>query len=170
MTAVRSVVMGCDPGLSGACAALDETTNQIIAVYDMPLLTPDCTGQAELNSDAFAEILERHDPRLIMLELVQGFGYASSGFKLGASYGGIIVRAAASRFRLERVRPRTWQKLLPRVMLGDDTKAASIDWATKQHPEANLIRRGKKPCHDRADAVNLAVFGSLTYPIGKGRL
>lgn len=166
---VQSIVAGCDPGLSGAIAFLDTITNRIVAVYDLPL-TESPEGQRELDQAAFADILERHNPRLVVLEQVQGFGGVSSAFKLGASYGGIIVQVLASRFRLERVRPQVWQSTIFPMHLDRaayDTKAASIYVASRAHPEADLKRgpKSRKLDHNRADAVCLAMFGRRVFTI-----
>ncbi len=167
--ATQSIIAGVDPGLSGAIAFLDTVANRIVAVYDLPLCDSPA-GQAELDQELFAEVLERHNPRLVVLEHVQGFGGVSSAFKLGQCYGSIIVQTLASRFRLERVRPQVWQGTIFPLHLDPsdyDTKAASIFAATQAHPEADLKRgpRSRKPDHNRADAVCLAMFGRRAFTI-----
>src|SRR4051812_25662236 len=116
--------LGIDPGLSGALAFIGEDGSGA-SVYPMPLMCHE--GQDELDALAFEDLLAAHDPRLVAIERVQGFGGPSGAAKLGQSLGGLIVTAILGRFRLERVRPQAWQRvMLPGVHGRDNLKTASV--------------------------------------------
>ena len=159
-----SVVAGIDPGLSGAIAFLDECSNRLAGVYDLPLIEgPD--GCRNLDERAFEALLEKHCPRLVVMEHVQGFGGVSSAFKLGATFGALICCVRGRRFRLEFVRPQTWQASILGCTDRNATKPASILVAALIAPAAALIRgKGRKPDHNRADAINIARYASRAYP------
>lgn len=140
---------GIDPGRSGAVAVTNGEGSDT-----HPLQLED---DGELDAQWLEGWLERFSPRLVTLEQVQGFGGVSSAFKLGASYGAIIVTVLSARYRLERVRPQAWQKKL----LGDDikdTKAASVAWCNE-----HMNRTFRKRDHNEADALCLAEYGRRVY-------
>lgn len=157
-----TVWAGIDPGLSGAIAFIQEDGGLGATVHPMPLVTVD--GQDELDSEALTELLESFDPRLVTLERVAGFAGAGSAFKLGQNFGGIIVTALAARFRLERVRPQTWQRvMLPEVHGRAELKTASVARAKALFPTVCFKTRGRTVAHDIADALLIAAWGRQTF-------
>lgn len=163
-----SVVLGIDPGLSGALAFLDETADRIVAVYDMPLM--DGERREEVDFNALVSLVEKHNPRLAVTEDVWGVAGcgAKSSFNFGAAYGCMI---GAFRYMrrppLKMVRPQVWQGwarpdgLDPKA----DTKAMSRGWALIHYPAAPLVRgKGRKSDHNRCDAVCIAAYASATWP------
>jgi crossover junction endodeoxyribonuclease RuvC len=175
MSSVESVVLGIDPGLSGALAFLNETTDRIEAVYDMPLMDGD--RRDEVDFLALVSLVEKHNPRLAVTEDVWGVAGcgAKSSFNFGAAYGCMI---GAFRYMrrppLKMVRPQVWQAAM--IGASKDTKAASRSAAlciveNQQAPGAVMLYRGKgrKPDHNRCDAVCIAAYASDTWPHGSGR-
>ena len=164
-----SIALGCDPGLSGALAFLDETSGRIVGVHDMP--TAEGARGQEVDFLALVAIVERYQPRVAVTEDVWGVAGcgAKSSFTFGAAYGCLI---GAFRYMrrppLQRVRPQTWQStVFGYCDLGDghDTKRASVFCALKLHPEADLIRgKGRKPDHNRSDAVCIAHYAYRVNP------
>jgi Holliday junction resolvasome RuvABC endonuclease subunit len=153
---------GLDPGLSGACAFIGPD-GLGAAVYPMPLMCVD--GQDELDSGALRELLEAHNPSVVAIEKVQGFGGPSGAFKLGQNYGGMIVTALAGRFRMERARPQTWQRLmLPGVHGRDALKAASVARAKAEFPTISFKKSGRTSDHDIADALLIAAWARAQFP------
>lgn len=155
------IYAGIDPGLSGAIAFIGE--NGLGAeVHPLPL--SDVGGQDELDSQALANLLEAIDPRLITLERVAGFGGCSSAFKLGQSFGALIVTALSGRFRLERVNPQAWQRvMLPGIHGRDNLKDASVARAKALFPTVALVKHGRCKPDDQADALLLAAYGRQTF-------
>jgi Holliday junction resolvasome RuvABC endonuclease subunit len=155
---------GIDPGLSGAIAFLPEKGDPV--AYPLPLMETD-HGQREVDGCALISLLEDFLPSVVMIELIQGFGGASSACKLGQAYGSAIVATLSSRIRLERVRPQAWQKAVLGLTSGkrNDTKAASIAFVRDTYPKVSLrnaISR-VKTCHNIADAVCLAHYARSLY-------
>ncbi len=158
-TTPSECVAGCDPGLSGSIAFWSGPDSTPL-VYDLPL----CDDYREVDGVALLGLLNDFSPRLVMLELVQGFRGASAAFKLGQSYGTIIVATLSARIRLERVRPQTWQKAILGTNSGNrrDTKAASVAHVRAAFPKADLRRPGVRYDHNRADAICLAEYAHAT--------
>lgn len=152
---------GCDPGLSGALAFIGEDGLNA-SVYPMPLRCED--GQDELDSMALIELLEHHNPRLVALEKVQGFGGPSGAFKLGQNVGGVVTSTLTKRFRLERVRPQTWQRIMiPGVKGREALKEASVAKAKSLFPTVIFQRSGRTKPDDIADALLIAAWARLTF-------
>jgi Holliday junction resolvasome RuvABC endonuclease subunit len=157
-----TVWAGVDPGLSGAIAFIQEEGGLGASVFPMPLTTVD--GQDELDAAALTELLESFDPRLVTLERVAGFAGAGSAFKLGQNFGGIIVAALSARFRLERVKPQAWQRvMLPDIHGRAELKTASVAKAKTLFPTVCFKTRGRTVAHDMADALLIAAWGRLTF-------
>lgn len=149
---------GIDPGLSGAIALIGN--GSLVAACPFRLIDGPGHLTRELDTAWLAEVLEEYNPRIVMLELVQGFKGASASFKFGQSYGSIITTTLAARFRLERVRPQAWQK----AILGEDiedTKKASIAFAEANWP--GVCRINRKLNHNVSDSLCLAEFARRTY-------
>jgi Holliday junction resolvasome RuvABC endonuclease subunit len=154
------IYAGCDPGLSGALAFLG---GERPLVYPLPIIETD-HGQDELDSEGLRDLLESFDPRLVVMELVQGFGGCSSAFKLGQSVGTLITTIMGGRFRLERVRPPKWQaKMLPGVHGRENLKRASVARAKALWPTLALTREGRCKPDDKADALLMAEYGRLEF-------
>ncbi len=152
---------GIDPGLSGALAFI--SANGLGAVtFPMPLVEVD--GQDELDSAALTALLEEMAPRLVCVERPQGFGGCSASFKLGQNLGGLIVTALAARFRLERVRPQAWQRvMLPGIHGRENLKRASVAKAKALFPTGPLVGSGRTKPDDLADALLIAAYARLTF-------
>lgn len=147
------MIIGIDPGKSGALAALyaDGTGDAI----PTPL-----TG-GEIDCRAVLRFLDGREPvRLVVLEQVAarpGQG-VSSMFSFGKSYGIMIgiIEAAGIPYRL--VTPQAWKK---RVLAGTTKdKDAAISFVRRAYPTIDLTPGKKRTPHDGiADAVCLAEWG-----------
>ncbi len=163
-----SIVLGCDPGCSGALAFLDECTNRIVGLYDMPAV--DGERRTEVDFRALVALVEKHNPRLCVTEDVWAWAKnsAQSAFNFGSAYGCLVGAFGYMRRNLIRVRPQLWQATmfpLGGLVEQHETKAASVFVASKLYPDAQLIRpKARKPSHDRSDAVLIAAYGSRVYP------
>lgn len=165
MTVPAPIYAGIDPGLSGAIAFV--SADGLVASTVFQLVDGPSIGLRELDTAWLSAILEEYNPRLVCLEQVQGFGWASSSFKLGQTYGGIICTTLSGRFRLERVRPQTWQREVfkTNTLDGRDTKALSISYCRARWPGISLgeKRKGGKANHNLADALCLAEYARLRH-------
>ena len=100
------VIIGIDPGGSGAIAALDAATGALIWVEDMPTL--DKAVQAPLLTDLLAN-------EIIVAAWVEGLHATapmgpSSAYRMGAAHGVVLGVLGALRAPLHRVRPSVWKK------------------------------------------------------------
>lgn len=166
---MSSVCIGVDPGVSGALAFLACDTGLVIEVADMPLY--EGPHDREVDTRALGELLNKYHARSITIEDVWGRpgNSAKSLTTFCKAYGALLGTLWYCRLPFVRVTPQKWQNaMFTRVHLFDqveavgkfDTKAASVFTANYLHPEAQLIRgKGRKPDHNRADAVCIARYG-----------
>jgi len=151
------IILGIDPGLSGALAFYDTEANTI-DVIDMPCV--ELMRNKKLKREVSANMLAEHlDGRAVagaFLERVNampGQG-VSSVFSFGRSAGVVEGVVAACRIPLTLVIPQTWQK----VMNVRDGKDASRERAMQLFPaSADLFARKKDD--GRSDAALIAVYG-----------
>lgn len=147
------VIIGVDPGKTGAIAALDATTGALLAIEDMPMLEGGL-----INGHLVASFIDRvaPGPRTAWVERVHSMpkqGVASS-FSLGSSYGGIVTGLTMLGIGVELVTPNSWKKA---AGLGKD-KGAARAMASRLWPtSSDLFRRVKDD--GRAEAALIARHG-----------
>ncbi len=152
------VVLGIDPGLSGALAALD-ATGRVVLVLDMPTL-PTGNGRRAVNALALRQVLHDLPPiRACWIENVAAMPTDSrvSAFAFGRSVGAIETACLLSGVPVQRVTPQTWKRAagLPAGV----PKAASVEAAMRLLPGcAPYLTRAKD--HGRADALLIARYGA----------
>lgn len=157
------IVIGIDPGLSGALAAMD--TRGLLGVEDLPVMAKAAGGgkvKQQLNPAALATILEdwaraqewARDSVLVLLERVQAMPKqgVSSMFSLGHTCGAIEGVLAAKRLPVQFVTPQAWKK---HFGLSADKEVARSR-AISLFPQAPLSRVKD---HGRAEAILLARYG-----------
>jgi crossover junction endodeoxyribonuclease RuvC len=153
----HDLIMGVDPGLSGAIAFYHIKEDRPFLVADMPLtIAPD--KKNEIDVEALADLLIEYAPR-IKLAVVEdvhsmpGQGVVSM-FRFGESKGIIIGLIAAHLIPIYKVKPAVWKSL---TGLSRD-KSASRALIVRMFPEnRDDFRRVKDD--GRAEALLLAVFG-----------
>jgi len=155
------IVVGIDPGLSGAVAVLD-LNNKRLAVHDMPTVSIK-SGKSEkrqLSEPQLAAILRQVAPDHAYLEFVSampGQG-VSSMFNFGMGYGAIRGVLAALNIASTTVTPVKWQRDLAVAKGKDGNRARAI----QLFPEyAHLFARVKDD--GRADAALIAHWGALKF-------
>jgi crossover junction endodeoxyribonuclease RuvC len=148
------ILIGIDPGLTGAIAAIDEDA-QLILCADLPVIR---SGKlAWIDSNELTNLLMRcrdSRPAQIMLERSQpmpGQG-VSSTFCTGVVLGSILSACQRVAIPLHIVTAAVWKRSMG---LGSD-KSASLDKARLLFPTAELDR---KKDHGRAEALILAYYG-----------
>lgn len=148
------IIIGIDPGISGAIAMLID--NELMIVSDMPVLKPG--KKTIIDARELASLLDSDydgNPVHVVIENVasrpnQG---VSSMFSLGHSAGMIEGVVAALGYPYSMIAPAKWKRKAG--LLGKD-KEASRALAKRLYPDADL--RYKKH-HGRAEAILIARYG-----------
>lgn len=155
-----AMIIGIDPGLSGA-VALISMEGEVIEIYDTPILTIK-KGKKNKNvydlqkiCDTFLDQMDVH----IVVEKVRplSIGFSSqASFGLGYSLGMWEAFCVVSQYSYELVEPKKWQKHFGISGKSGDTKTQSYLVASKLYPKAELTgpRGGKKD--GRCDALLIA--------------
>lgn len=154
---IGGLVVGIDPGLSGALAVLD-SQGTVFAVEDLPTLYRG-KGRVkhELDPAGLAHLLRPYaaELRLAVVEQVAsrpGQGVASV-FSLGHSYGAIVGTLAALVIPVRLVLPATWKAAVGLPAKAE--KDASRALAARLFPGEPLHRVKD---HNRAEALLLARY------------
>jgi crossover junction endodeoxyribonuclease RuvC len=154
------IIMGIDPGLSGAIAIYDTATGELM-VEDMPTVEVTRNGKAkrEISAQLLSEAIAAAYAQQAYLERVgamPGQG-VSSVFSFGRSVGMLEGVLAALDIPTTIVPPTTWQRKV-NVRGGKD---GSRERAMQLFPKyAHLFSRKKDD--GRADAALIAYYGCLT--------
>lgn len=153
------IVVGIDPGLSGAVAVWD-LSQKLLAVHDMPTVSIKSgkSTKNQLSEAMLASIIRQVKPEHAYLEFVSampGQG-VSSMFNFGMGYGAIKGILAALEVPFTTVTPVKWQRDLAvaKGKEGNRLRAAQL------FPEfAHLFTRVKDD--GRADAALIAHWGAI---------
>ena len=157
------VIVGIDPGISGAACAIETNPIRFIELFDLPS-HPD-GSKRQIHVSVFGNWLERIIPDLCIIENVQpmmGKGSDSqamrgaNSFRFGMACGAIRATVAAYSIPYKLVVPQVWKKSFN--LRGSD-KEASRKMAIRSLPAAEPFLK-RKLDHNRADAVLLALYGS----------
>jgi len=155
------MIIGIDPGLTGAVAAIEG--EDFVSVYDMPVVEK-THGKgkivnAYLLSDILLELRQAYGHPTVVVEQVAampGQGVTSM-FGFGHSAGVIDGVLGALGFRQVKVLPRAWKRS---VGLIKREKDASRTKAIELFPEARNYLTRKKDS-GRADAILIAQWGEV---------
>lgn len=148
------IIIGIDPGISGAFAVYNHVTDEIISVYDMPLMGRLNGKGDEINYYELYKMMSIHHPDIINCEQVASMpkqGVAST-FKFGESFGIIKGIIGAIGCRSYFIRPQVWKRPLGLVKKDKDV---SRSLAITLCPEMTHELMRKKDC-GRADAIHIA--------------
>lgn len=147
------VILGVDPGKSGALAFIFQNDMNRVAVEDMPL------ADGNISSPALAQIIKRFGPTVAVIELVHSMpkqGVASV-FSFGKSFGQAIGVIGALNIPLHFVTPGKWKKSYG---LGADKEECRAR-ALALFPACSASFARKKD-HGRAEAALIAKYGAET--------
>lgn len=157
-----SLVLGIDPGLTGAMALIDVTKPkpEIVKVWDMP--THDIKGRRNIDIYQLALSIQNYygQVRFAVIEDVHSMPRDGvvQAFSFGKANGIIIGIVAANMIPSYFVKPGVWKKLMGLTQDKDDSRRK----ASQLFPtNSNLWSR--KMDDGRAEAVLLAVFGSERF-------
>jgi len=156
---VDTIILGIDPGVSGALAWL--RNGKFEAVADLPTRTvPRGSRRArELDGAALRSLLLSLPPTYTVVEQVHAMpprggrtAGTQSSFNFGRTVGMILGELHGLRYPFVLVTPQAWKRAW--ALLGAP-KAAALDVARKAYPEAALDLTRQKDV-DRADALLIA--------------
>lgn len=152
------LVLGVDPGFTGALVLIDPRERTIKAWTDMPVsLKPN--GKREIDQTKLALWLDEHGAE-ISLAVIEEVGAMpkqglSSTFRFGYGAGVVAGIIAANYIPTFFTPPQVWKALMG---LNSD-KALSLEKAKKLFPQSeNIFSRRKDD--GRAEAALLALFGA----------
>lgn len=146
------LVLGVDPGATGAIAALDAVTGVLMWVEDMP------SHEGVVSAPLAADLLDSWPIMTAWVENVHSMPKqgVSSSFKFGRAFGTIVGVLGGARVPVEYVTPAVWKK---QARLSKD-KGASRRAACELWPDrSDLFKRVKDA--DRAEAALIARYGWL---------
>ena len=147
-------IIGIDPGLDGALAALTRSTLELAV---MPVVR--VGRRRKLDERVIVDWLARHRPAHVFIEHVQAMPRQGvvSMFSFGAGWGLVRGICAGLGLPYELVRPQEWQK----VMLAGQPKGAEYLVASRLWPHENwrASDRSRKPHDGLVDAALIAEYG-----------
>jgi hypothetical protein len=169
-----SLVIGIDPGLSGALACLSTDDGSILACSAMPVLP----GKVkQVDAAGLARVLSGYgrDHGEIAAVLVEQVGPddlwgAVQCFRFGHGVGVVAGVVGALGLPFDTVSPARWRKaIVPGAKPGKDD---TIAWAARRFPSLRLTERPKVRQSGLADAAAIAEFGRRQLvgaaPAGEG--
>lgn len=160
------IVIGIDPGLTGACAVIGH--DGVRAVFDLPTMPvpgagPKALVKRKIDGRALCSLLLKHCPAsegapTAVLEQVATMGGMNNAVQtqgsLLRSLGAIETVLECLKFKVEYVAPQRWKKAYG---IGSD-KAKSLALARQLYPDAAADLKRQKD-HNRAESLLLARWG-----------
>jgi hypothetical protein len=152
------VFLGCDPGFTGALAAID---GESVEVYDAPVLTVGTKRFMDLIAMKTLLLKWRDRNAHFFIEKVHSFPGSSgrSMFSFGQGYGEWRGEAVAFGYPLTEVEPAKWKSVMCDG-LGKDKDVARYRAALLFPAYAHLFAR--KQDDGRAEALLIAEYGRRT--------
>lgn len=153
------IIVGIDPGLSGA-VAIHLGMGKTIEIHDTPVATTTGTKREYLPA-AMASIIQGYIPDMVYVERQRPMPKqgVTSTFSLGYGYGLWLGILATLGYPYETVEPTAWKKDMMAGMSKE--KSASVIKAMQIFPDLNdqLYTPRGKALDGRADAVLIAEYG-----------
>ncbi len=152
------IIIGIDPGLSGAIAVLQD--NKVKNIFEVPVMTEGKKNKRQLNSAQMVKIIKdnisKSEETIVVVEHVNampGQGVTSM-FNFGQTFGAIKGICAAIGLPIFFVRPAKWKKHFDLI---NSSKDASRTKAIEMYP---LIsdQLAKKKDVNKADAILIARY------------
>ena len=156
------IVVGIDPGLSGAIAILEN--NKVLNIFDMPVMAEGKKNKRQLNSAQLVRIIKDStkpdDEIAVVVEQVNampGQGVTSM-FNFGQTFGAIKGVCAALELPIFFVRPSKWKKHFELI---NSSKDSSRTKAIEMYPSLSS-QLAKKKDVNKSDAILIARFYTET--------
>jgi hypothetical protein len=146
-----SIIMGIDPGISGAVAFYFPIVPSRISVDDVPV------AGGEINVAELARLIRIHRPTLAVIERAQAMpkNGAVSMFNYGRSYGDVRGVIGAMEIPLYFVTPAAWKKHLNLSADKEESRLRAIRMFPSVAEQFKLKRH-----HGRAEAALIALYGA----------
>lgn len=155
------LILGVDPGMSGAMALFDPVKNELVTLADMPThkITVNLSPRTVQDPWGIARFIDVHSSVIKMAVIEEPHAMPQQGvtsaFSFGRALGEVVGVVIANFVRVEFVRPAKWKRVLGLSHDKDHSRrAASARWP--QH--ADLFSRSKDD--GRAEAALLAYYGT----------
>lgn len=145
-----TIILGIDPGVSGAVAFYFPMVNRL-AVDDVPV------AGGEINGYELARLIRMHRPTMAVIEAVHAMPKqgVSSSFNFGRSYGEVRGVVSACEIPMHFVTPQKWKRHFSLSADKDESRVRAI----RMFPNTADSFKLKK--HDgRAEAALLALYGA----------
>lgn len=163
------MIVGIDPGLSGACAVRDHAG--LRAVFDLPTMPipgigPKALVQRKIDGRTLCKLLLQHCPPTeakptVVIEAVGTMGGANNAVQtqgsLLRSLGAIETVAECLAFPIEYVNAQTWKRffgLIDPNLSQSERKARALATARRLYPGCADLGRAKD--HNRAEGILIA--------------
>lgn len=160
------IVLGVDPGLTGALAILDGDAMTIVDLPTQPIpgVGPKALVKREISPVELRTVMrsalppERRDSALVLIESMHALGGTSvqTQASLAASKATVIAVAQLMGLRVERVAPQVWKRFYGLSA----NKRECIELAQKLFGRRD-IRLGRH--HNRAEAALIARYGRAHF-------
>lgn len=152
------LVIGIDPGLSGAIAILED--KKVLNILDMPVMAEGKKNKRQINSAQLVNIIKKNihktDEISVVVEQVNampGQGVTSM-FNFGQTFGAIKGVCAALELPIFFIRPSKWKKHFELI---NSSKDASRTKAIEMYPSLSSQLTKKKDVN-KSDAILIARF------------
>ena len=156
------IIIGIDPGLSGAIAVLEY--KNVNKIFDVPTMAEGKKNKRQLNSALLVELLKENIKNnheiMVVIEQVNampGQGVTSM-FNFGQTFGAIKGVCAALELPIFFVRPSKWKKHFELI---NSSKDSSRTKAIEMYPKLSN-QLSKKKDVNKSDAILIARFFSET--------
>ena len=157
------IIVGIDPGLTGAIAILDN--KKVISLFDMPVMAEGKKNKRQLNSAQLVNILSEYKKRKddevsVVVEQVNampGQGVTSM-FNFGQTFGAIKGVCAAMGLPIFFVRPSKWKKHFELINASKDSSRTK---AIEMYPSLSNQLTKKKDVN-KSDAILIARYFNET--------
>lgn len=167
-----TLILGIDPGHTGALVTYDSDTQRVVTVDDMPIWHQQIGKSKRARIDALAladmfDVYEMLNVGLMVIEAVGGRPKqgASAAFVFGYGVGLIYACGLYTKIPIETVTPAVWKRTMSIPGKGKADDAAILLRAVElfPHDRDRLMptgKRGGKPASDKAEAAMLAKYGA----------
>ena len=152
------IVVGIDPGLSGAIAILEN--NKVLNIFDMPVMAEGKKNKRQLNSAQLVNIIKDSTKpdaeKAVVVEQVNampGQGVTSM-FNFGQTFGAIKGVCAALELPIFFVRPSKWKKHFELINSSKDSSRTKV---IEMYPSLSS-QLAKKKDVNKSDAILIARF------------
>jgi crossover junction endodeoxyribonuclease RuvC len=156
------IVVGIDPGLSGAIAILEN--NKVLNIFDMPVMAEGKKNKRQLNSAQLVSIIKDgtkpESEIAVVVEQVNampGQGVTSM-FNFGQTFGAIKGVCAALELPIFFVRPSKWKKHFELINSSKDSSRTKV---IEMYPSLSS-QLAKKKDVNKSDAILIARFYTET--------